>query len=85
MFLDLASAQTVARPCACLAPIGAWRAVVRLATGLTVTPVPLLRTAGTLAAVFALERGERLHGPSLNRWDDAAARLTLAGAVGLAT
>lgn len=85
MALDHVSAQTVSRLCLTLAFIVVWCLVVRSGTGVPVTPAPMLRIAATVAAAFALSRRERLAGPSLNRWDETAAYLLLAGAIRLAT
>ena len=85
MVLDRASAQTVARLCATLACIGAFCFLVQALTKAPVAPSPLLRTAAMVAAAFALGRGEHPAGPSLNRWDETAAYLLLAGGIGLTT
>lgn len=82
MPLDRASARTVARLCATLTLIGVFCVLLHALTELPVTPSPLLVVAA-VAAAFALAHGERLDGPSLNRWDEAAVYLALANLVRL--
>ncbi|WP_338663620.1 hypothetical protein VQH23_00335 [Pararoseomonas sp. SCSIO 73927] len=77
--LDPSSVRTLARFTLFLGFAGLWCAVVHLITARPVTPVPMLVTAAGVAAGFAAANRERPGAGSLNRWDETAGFLGLAG------
>ena len=77
--LDPASVRTLARFALFLGFAGLWCSLIHLLTARPVTPVPMLLMAAGMAAGFAAAHRERPMAGSLNRWDEAAAFLGLAG------
>jgi hypothetical protein len=78
--LDPASASTVRRFGLCTALVVGWWLATWAAgrAGGAASLGAMLLVAGASAAVLAVAAGDRPRGPSLNRWDEAAAYLALA-------